>query len=348
MTPPTNHRRRSPNDEPLVSVVVPVFQVEAYLERCLDSVLRQTYTHLQVILIDDGSTDGSSKICDDYASRDTRIAVVHQPNMGLAGARNRGLEMASGAWVTFLDSDDWLHPRMIETLLTEARQDADAVVAGFDRVGAVTTPPQISPSRTVSYTLTTLETLKAFVGDHHTRLTISCAKLFRRELFADIRFPVGRLHEDEFTTYRLLARCQFVTIVPLPLYFYYSNPHSITGGGLSLRHRRDLVDAFREQADFFAASEFASLAPQARSNLLRKQFQYFNALVQSDEKSSATAVLHEARATLRMIPWTRSTARLVALGHLFVNAPSLALSIERLRVVAADSRRHIARRCRSL
>lgn len=196
-----------------ISVVVPVYQVRQWLDRCLASVQEQTHNNLEIILVNDGSTDGSGGRCDELAAEDARIRVVHQSNKGLSAARNRGLEIATGDWITFIDSDDWVHPEMLERLLTMTGPEVDIAVAGFERVTTIDSPQgaQCGPTEL----LTSNQVLARYFGADRTLLTIACAKLFRREMFTEIRFPEGRLHEDEATTYKLLAKAKLVALTRL-------------------------------------------------------------------------------------------------------------------------------------
>lgn len=315
--------------EALVSVVVPVYQVAEYLHRCVDSILRQTYAELQVILVNDGSTDGSAAICDAFRLKDARVDVVHQANAGLSAARNRGIDLARGEWVTFVDSDDWIHPDMISRLLAVVDENTDIVVGRFERVEQEVRDSPV-PSAGAPKRVTSREALVSFLGAQHTMLTISCAKLYRSHLLSGVRFPEDRLHEDEFTTYRLLGAARQVALVDEPLYYYFFNPHSITGSGLTIRHRRDIAEAFEEQVAYLGKVD-SSLAAQGRAHLLRKQAQLHQALVQAGEQTEADAVRTSMRENLRAIPHTKQYIRPLAFGHAFARAPRLAGWLNGLR-----------------
>ena len=189
----------------LISVIVPVYNVERYLRRCVDSILHQTYRNLEVLLVDDGSTDASGAICDEYAAQEERVTAVHQKNGGLSAARNAGLERAQGTYLCFVDSDDFLDSRMLETLCRDLQeQDADVAVVGFRMFER-----------------------EDELGD------FAWNKLYKRELFRDIRYPLGRMMEDQGTTYRIFQQCGKVAYRPVPLYYYYQRPDSIL-------HRRNM------------------------------------------------------------------------------------------------------------
>ena len=175
----------------LISVIVPVYNVERYLRRCVDSILHQTYRNFEVLLVDDGSTDASGAICDEYAAQEERVTAVHQKNGGLSAARNAGLERAQGTYLCFVDSDDFLDSRMLETLCRDLQeQDADVAVVGFRTFereeelapAELAVPVQCMTGReAIRSTLVTDE-----LGD------FAWNKLYKRELFRDIRYPLGR------------------------------------------------------------------------------------------------------------------------------------------------------------
>ena len=180
----------------LISVIVPVYNVERYLRRCVDSILHQTYRNLEVLLVDDGSTDASGAICDEYAAQEEHVTAVHQKNGGLSAARNTGIERAKGTYLCFVDSDDFLDSRMLETLCRDLQeQDADVAVVGFRMFereeelapAELTVPGQCMTGReAIRNTLVSDE-----LGD------FAWNKLYKRELFRDIRYPLGRMMEDQ-------------------------------------------------------------------------------------------------------------------------------------------------------
>lgn len=213
--------------EPTVSVIIPVYNVAPYLREALDSVVHQTHRALQVIIIDDGSTDGSSSICDEYLT-DPRVTVIHQENRGLSNARNAGLERMTGEYVCFLDPDDVFHAGFVESLLA-VMDRVDIAVCGYDVYYTTkricgkgkSISPRMKPGR---YDRT--EALRALVDG---RLNMSVwNKLYRRELWREIRFPDGHNYEDVDTMYRILDKCESVRVMKPVLYFHRQRPGSIT------------------------------------------------------------------------------------------------------------------------
>lgn len=224
------------NAWPLISVIVPVYKVEKFLSPCVDSILAQTYAHLEVILVDDGSPDDCPRICDAYAEKDGRVRVIHQENGGLSAARNAGLDAVTGDLIGFVDSDDSLSPQMYESLLT-AMLDADADISlcnylFVDEAGNRSRDDLGLQDEVVSGKERILKKLDD-AGNWH--WVIACNKLYRRELFDGLRYPVGKLHEDEFIIHEILLRCQRAAAISDAHYYYHQHAGSITGSAFTIR-----------------------------------------------------------------------------------------------------------------
>lgn len=207
---------------PLVSVIVPVYNVKPYLREAIDSVINQTYHHLEIILVDDGSTDGSSQICDQYQHKDKRIRVIHQKNKGLSGARNAGLDIMRGEIVSFLDPDDAFLPEMIELLVKNMmKSQADISACGFY---TCRTEKRLSASHYESVfalkrgCVISQDALRLML-DNQINIAV-WNKLYRRHLFNDLRFPDGYVFEDQLTTPILLERANRVVMLQQPLLLY--------------------------------------------------------------------------------------------------------------------------------
>ena len=215
---------------PLVSVIIPVYKVEPYLRRCLDSIVGQTYRNLEIILVDDGSPDGCPAICDEYAAKDSRIVVVHKENGGLSDARNAGLDIAKGEYISFIDSDDWVADIYIEALWKALEfHHAELAVGNYHKT-AVSYIPKIAD---FSYENCEVLTPIQATGKLWSKLTVtfvtSWGKLIKTSLLKDIRFPKGLIHEDEYTTYKILYHSPKTVFLDLPLYLYFQRTDSITG-----------------------------------------------------------------------------------------------------------------------
>lgn len=213
----------------LVSVIVPVFNVQSYLVEALDSAIHQTYQNLEIIIVDDGSTDGSSEICKQYAATDKRIKLVHQENQGLSSARNTGLDIMTGRAVAFLDSDDAFCPDMIEIMLKAMQQnDADIVVGKYV---AVETSEQLTPNRNIRPFLLPgiyiREEALRFVVDEQLNIAV-WNKLYRTELWEDIRFPAGRVYEDWSVIFPIINKTTKVYAISDIVYLYRIRHGSIS------------------------------------------------------------------------------------------------------------------------
>ncbi len=237
---------------PAISVIVPVYKVEKYLNACVDSILNQTFEDYELVLVDDGSPDRCGEVCDEYASKDRRIKVIHQANAGLSAARNAGIARAAGGWITFIDSDDIVAEDYLRTLYQmHEKYDAEVVVceAGRFRDGD-DWQPVIEPDEAKSYT--GREAVRAlYSSDKEEKIPIiACGKLYFRELFDGVRFPVGKMHEDDATVPYLLYKAGKVVWKKDKLYGYRQREDSIMNRTFSIR-RYDGLEALENCMAFF-------------------------------------------------------------------------------------------------
>lgn len=231
-------------NHPLVSIIIPIYKVEAYLRRCLNSVINQTYTNLEIILVDDGSPDNCPQICDDYTHKDHRIVVIHKKNGGLSDARNAGLDVCKGKFISFVDSDDWLDEKYIEVLLNLAdKNNADITIGEHEKI-CNDKPFFIENKKEKSLALSTQDALIILFKRNHLSFILSWGKLYRKSLFDEIRFPEGKFHEDEFTTYLIFQNAAKIVYTPQVLYYYFQR----VGSTMGTPHPRDLLEA--EEAQF--------------------------------------------------------------------------------------------------
>lgn len=235
----------------LISVIVPVYQVEAFLPRCVNSILGQSFGDFELILVDDGSPDSCGALCEEFARQDSRVHVIHQENGGLSAARNTGIDWAfansESQWLTFVDSDDWLHPQTLEVLLKAAEDSHAAVsVCGYQETTGENPPVD------VAQLCASVWTPKDFYLQQTKNFTVAWGKLYRKECFEQLRYPVGKIHEDEFVTYRVLFAREKLAVVFQPLYAYFVNPTGITRKPWSPR-RLHAWEAYEQQLLFFEA-----------------------------------------------------------------------------------------------
>lgn len=234
--------------EPLVSVVVPIYNVENYLDKCLESIQNQTYRNIEVIMVDDGSTDRSGSIAKEFSQKDKRFLYCHQSNGGLSVARNSGIEASTGEYIAFIDSDDYIDSTFIEKLLIAAlEKDADIVSCGYYKETNIVEKIGYDSYETLSRTAA-MRVLGVIFPKEYTLMVIACNKLFRKTVFDTVRFKVGKIHEDEFTIHRIIDESDIVVTIPDVLYHYVVRTTSITGARnkADLRHF-DIVDAHRDR-----------------------------------------------------------------------------------------------------
>lgn len=232
-----------------VSVIVPIYNVEAYLPQCVDSILNQTYDNLEIILVDDGSPDNCGAICDEYAAKDCRIRVIHQENGGLSAARNAGLDIADGEYIAFVDSDDFIADTMIERLLRSAAE-ANADMAVCDVAvyyDGSSVHPHECPMENDCFSQDVL--VRKMTEPQAWHYVVPWNKLFRRYIFEKIRFPEGYIHEDAAIAHRIAGECHTIVTIPEELYFYRQNPNSTTNSAFSIK-RTDNLFALADRIQF--------------------------------------------------------------------------------------------------
>ena len=232
-----------------ISVIVPVYKVENYLDQCVQSIVDQTYSNLEIILVDDGSPDRCGELCEAWAKRDSRIQVIHKENGGLSDARNAGLAIATGSLISFIDSDDWVNPHFIEFLYTAIEKTgADLAACGVQEFPEGTTLPCRKMTMPEPERHTPAQVLDWENQGSRYRM-VAWNKLYRKKLLENDGFPVGKLHEDEFFTYRIMDRCAALALVDVPLYYYLQRSGSIMTT-FSPRHL-DLLDAYLERLELY-------------------------------------------------------------------------------------------------
>ncbi len=240
------------NIKPLITLVVPVYNVEEYLNECVDSVVNQTYSNLEIILVDDGSTDQSPVICDEYALKDNRIHVIHQHNGGLSAARNIGIENAHGEYISFLDSDDYLSPDAIESMYnTLIENDAQISAIGYQSFcNGIEIKEKRLPNEL--YKWSKVEVLDSFLFNGYLN-PCACGKLFKMNLWNELRFPVGKLFEDQFTVYKVIDRCLNIVFQPEGKYHYRKRANSIGHSKFS-KKTYDLYNAINEEYEYISSN----------------------------------------------------------------------------------------------
>ena len=209
----------------LISIIIPVYKVEKYLEKCIESVLKQTYTNLQIILVDDGSPDNCGKICDEYAKKDPRIEVIHKVNGGLSDARNVGIAKAKGKYIGFVDSDDYIKEDMYEILINLIKEyDADVSICNLYDV--IDGKEYIRNNENGIQEYSRLEILKEVLLDKNIQ-SYAWNKLYKKELFDEIKYPIGKKYEDIGTTFYVFEKCNKIVVTSEPEYYYLKRSDSL-------------------------------------------------------------------------------------------------------------------------
>lgn len=247
---------------PEISVIVPVYKVEKYLKRCVDSILGQTFENIEIILVDDGSPDNCGEMCDQYARQDERVQVIHKENGGLSSARNVGIEQAKGEYIAFIDSDDWLDADMLE-ILYDAVKKHNAQIAECSFRSVYNDRIEEETSCSGAYIVgTNIDALEGILDWNHFK-PVAWNKIYHRSTIGDIRYPLGKLHEDEYTTYKYFYNAEKLVYIDVSkLNYDCSRTDSITTSAFKEKHL-DACFALRERIQFFQEHGITSLEEKA-------------------------------------------------------------------------------------
>lgn len=230
----------------LISVIVPVYNVEKYLDRCIKSILNQSYINLEIILVDDGSKDKCSEICDKWEREDSRIIAIHKENGGLSDARNVGIDASHGTYLSFIDSDDYVHKDFIKILYELSKKyDSD-----ISMCGVYETCEEEDTIKNLKEGNEEVKFAKSILSKKDSLYCVAWNKLYKRKVFQNVRYPKGKIHEDVAVIYKLLYFSNKVAITDIKLYFYFNNPNSIMRCNYSKKHL-DILDGLYDSYLFF-------------------------------------------------------------------------------------------------
>ena len=230
----------------MVTVIIPVYNVEMYLPLCINSILNQTYQNLEIILIDDGSTDDSPGICDTYALKDNRIKVIHQQNQGAAVARNTGLENATGEYIVFVDSDDFINEKMIEKLYIALKQtDSDLSICNFKYTSENGKEIDLKETDIKNEVLYTEEIIDKLFQNNNCGYIVIWNKMYKKDLWKQIRYPVGVIYEDEAVIHHIFSKCKKVATISDELYYY----RQVSGSIMHSERNEKNLDKYLALAD---------------------------------------------------------------------------------------------------
>lgn len=239
----------------LISVIVPIYNVEKYLNRCIKSIINQSYTNLEIILVDDGSPDRCGEICDEWAKKDKRIKVIHKKNGGLSDARNVGIEIAQGEYLSFIDSDDYVHKDFIKVLYENClKNNADISMCGFRQ-----TDKDENINKEIKNENIRIIFSKDVLEKKHNISCVAWNKLYKKSIFNNIRYPKGKIHEDVAVIYKIMYYANKIVITDLELYFYFSAPESIMRSEFS-KKRLDALEVIKDSYKFFIENNEKSYA----------------------------------------------------------------------------------------
>ena len=314
-----------------ISVIVPVYRVEDCLDKCVRSIVGQTYANLEIILVDDGSPDDCGVMCDAWASKDSRIRVLHKTNGGLSDARNAGLSVATGSLISFIDSDDWIEPDFLEALLTamvsQKAQIAECAVELVDDTGKV-----LHCRNTFQATaLDKIEGLRQLVLEEGIYQTV-WNKLYRREVLEGIPFEKGKYHEDNFWTYQVFDRMERLAIVDRPMYHYLQRSGSIMGAGYSLK-RLDGVEALFHQMEYL--SKYEQLKELTRQQLMLNLLWHLQSILrhlQGQERKLAVETVMKMKSSVPRVKNKNLTlnTKYRVWYAMFITAPKLTARLRNL------------------
>lgn len=259
-----NHQEGNWN---MVSVIVPIYNVEKYIDKCVHSIVTQSYRDLEIILVDDGSTDSSGILCDQFASQDSRIKVIHQNNRGLSGARNVGIEIAQGRYIGFVDSDDYIDSKMYEALVSVIeKENAELAICDVHCVNEDgTSNNSLNSNPLVNRVIHNDEIYELLNGFKYPtwKYVTAWNRLYKKELFESLRFEEGRLHEDEFIVHHIFSQCNKIVICENAYYYYVHRENSITNKIINSgfqKKQTDIIYALLGRYEFLRKNKKQKLA----------------------------------------------------------------------------------------
>ena len=248
-------------DDFILSIIVPIYNTEIYLRKCIDSLINQTLSNIEIILINDGSTDGSEAICNEYAKLYKNIIVINKENKGLSDSRNIGLKNARGKYIGFVDSDDWVSNKMFETLYKLCiKNDADIAQCDFYREyknNEKLKLDNISQNNITIYSGN--ESLQLLDTQYGENMVVLWNKIYKREIFEEIEFPIGKINEDEYVTYKLLHKSKKIIDINVPMYHYRQRDNSIMNKEFNM-NRLDIINALEERREYYKKHDLHQLA----------------------------------------------------------------------------------------
>lgn len=306
-----------------VSVIIPVYKVEKYLDECVQSVLNQTYKNLEIILVDDGSPDNCPKMCDEYAKADQRVRVIHKENGGLSSARNSGIEIATGDYIFFLDSDDYLGNDIIESLVSVALKHNAKITA----CGYTSDSSKIDNGKNYEvFNLSKEQSLKCILKEKIIT-TSAWGKLYKAKLFETIRFPNGKIYEDLGTTYKVIELVDQVVVIDSRKYYYRVNPVSITQSNFS-KKQLDYYDIV-EELERFVSENYKKYLRLVKNHVARNSISFMRKVSESgfSDKKVIAVLVKNIRKNIFGYMFSNFSMFSKLYGLFICISPSLALKV---------------------
>lgn len=262
----------------IISVIVPVYNVEKYVKKCIESIINQAYSNLEIIIIDDGSTDESGKICDEIKTYDSRIKVFHKKNGGLSSARNYGIKQAKGDYYVFVDSDDWIKSTMIDKLYSALiKNNAEMACCGRIIIDKDGTKKELCVDKNIAFTCK--EIIEKTVFDEKIGVA-AWGKIYHKSLFKDILFPEGEIHEDVAIIYKLFAKCNIIYAINSSEYYYRNNPDGISKQKYTRKY--NVVLKHNLQNELFISEKYPEIKGLMRASTAKSCIEMLIKIVKSE------------------------------------------------------------------
>ena len=316
------------NQTPLISVIVPIYHVEQYLNRCVESLVNQTYSNFEIILVDDGSPDNCPKMCDDWVQKDSRIKVIHKGNGGLSDARNAGMQIANGDVICFIDSDDWIDLKAFEVMLNVMQDDeSDIISCGVkwvDEDGDLLRLVSVNEHEM----LNTHESMQELLHDGKLKQHV-WNKLYRRNVIENIPFEKGKYHEDVFWSYQVIGRAKKISVIADSFYNYVQRSDSIMGESYSPK-RLDALDAMQLRCEYIK-THFPDLFDNSLQNYMGSCLYHLQLALHSHQDKAVIHNITERRSSGKQYDFYNSlTGNHKVWMKCFMTAPILTAKIRNL------------------
>lgn len=297
----------------LISIIVPVYNVEKYLDRCVESIVNQTYNNLEIILIDDGSPDNCPVMCDNWAKKDSRIKVIHKENGGLSDARNVGLDVATGKYIAFVDSDDWIDAQMYQALYESIiNTKSDIASCGAKRVWLDGRPTCELIKEANDCVLERENAMKALISSNGL-IQVVWNKLYKRNVVEGILYPVGLIHEDEFWSWRVISRANRIVVLKESFYNYLQRDDSIMGTGFSKKSL--LVVQAKIERQLFIEEVMPNLTDLGRLDLTYTCMHIAIRILKSMNYKEAVSYMQELKCTIRKYPISKEYLHMCSINQ---------------------------------